>query len=113
MGEQSNKSTGHTIFVRSCSQCHTLNEGERDKVGPNLNGLLSRKSGSRPGYAFSDAIKNQGIVWSKEYLDVFLTQPKSFIPGTKMVFAGLKNKNERSELITYLIEALTPKGGQK
>jgi cytochrome c len=67
-----------------------------------LSGLFGRKTGQAPGFQYTDANKNKGIVWNEETLNVYLENPKKYIPGTKMVFAGLKKQTERSDLIAYL-----------
>ncbi|CAF1004625.1 unnamed protein product [Brachionus calyciflorus] len=93
---------GKKIFVRSCSQCHTVEAGGKHKTGPNLNGLFGRKTGQASGFQYTDANVSKGIVWSEETLNVYLENPKKYIPGTKMVFAGLKKAQERADLIAYL-----------
>ena len=92
---------GKTSFNK-CLACHAIGEGAKNKVGPVMNGLDGRKSGTIEGYSYSDANKNSGITWSKEQFLDYIKDPKGKIPGTKMVFAGIKNENEANNLWAYI-----------
>jgi cytochrome c len=92
---------GETSF-KKCLPCHRIGEGAKNLVGPQLNGLDGRHSGTAPDYNYTDANKNSGIVWAEATFKEYITDPRTKIPGTKMVFAGIKNENERNNLWAYL-----------
>jgi len=93
---------GAKIFKTKCAQCHNADNGGKNGQGPNLWGIIGRESGQVAGFAYSAANKNSGIIWSDKHLEVYLQDPKKYMPGTKMVFAGLKKAEDRADLISFL-----------
>jgi len=94
---------GETLYFQ-CRACHTLEEGGQNKVGPNLWGMFGREAGSVPGFAYSDALANSGVVWSVETVNQWLEQPANYLPGNIMVFIGVKDPQDRANLIAFLQE---------
>ena len=94
---------GKTSFNK-CLPCHSVGEGAKNKVGPVLNGLNGRKSGTVEGYSYSEANKNSGITWDEATFKDYIKDPKAKIPGTKMVFAGIKNEQEAGDLWAFLAQ---------
>lgn len=92
---------GQIVFLQ-CRACHSLEATGPNKVGPNLHGVIGRKAGLAPGFAYSDAITASGVVWSADTLDRFLIRPSDFITGTRMVFVGLRKPEDRANVIAYL-----------
>jgi len=79
---------------RKCAPCHSIGEDATNKVGPVLNGIDGRKAGSVEGFSYSDANKNSGITWNEETFKEYIRDPRAKVPGTKMIFAGIKNDKE-------------------
>lgn len=92
---------GKAIFAR-CQSCHSLEKGGPDIVGPDLWGLFGRKAGGRKGYSYSEALKSANFTWDAPHLDQWLTDPRSYRPGTKMSFVGLRDAHDRVDVIAYL-----------
>mmetsp|Transcript_52679 Transcript_52679/g.107441 ORF Transcript_52679/g.107441 Transcript_52679/m.107441 type:complete len:115 (+) Transcript_52679:82-426(+) len=97
-----NVDKGAKIFKTKCAQCHNAEQGGKNGQGPNLWSIIGRESGQVAGFAYSAANKNSGIIWSDKHLEVYLQDPKKYMPGTKMVFAGLKKSEDRADLIAFL-----------
>ena len=94
---------GKTSFNK-CMACHAIGEGAKNKVGPELNGLDGRHSGTAEGYSYSDANKNSGITWNEAQFKDYIKDPTAKIPGTKLVFAGIKNEKEAGGLWAFLAQ---------
>jgi cytochrome c len=87
---------------KKCLPCHRVGPEAKNLVGPLLNGLDGRKAGTIEGYNYTDANKNSGITWDEKTFAEYITDPRVKIPGTKMVFAGIKSENEKAALWAYL-----------
>ena len=94
---------GKTSFNK-CLACHAVGEGAKNKVGPVLNGLPGRKSGTVEGYSYTEANKSSGLTWDEATFKDYIKDPKAKIPGTKMVFAGIKNEQEAGDLWAFLAQ---------
>jgi cytochrome c len=92
---------GQMVF-NMCLPCHSIGPGAQTRVGPELNGLDGRHSGSVPGFDYSDANKNSGTVWNEANFKKYIQNPQGVIPGTKMIFPGVKNEQQVNDLWAYL-----------
>lgn len=95
------------VLYRPCAACHMIGEGAVNRIGPHLNGLVGRRIGAVEGYDYSDPLITAGVdgdVWSEAVLDRFLESPRGYLPGTSMVFRGVRRDDDRIDLIAYLLE---------
>lgn len=92
---------GATVF-KQCGICHAIGPGAQNKIGPELNGLDGRHSGSVANYSYSGANKNSGIVWNEATFEQYIANPRAMIPGTKMPFAGLKDPQQINNVWAYI-----------
>jgi cytochrome c len=95
-----------------CRACHQIGPDAKIAVGPVLNGIVGRKAGTYPGYNYSPANRDSGIVWTPEQLDTYLASPQTVVPHTKMIFPGLKDEQKRKDVIAFL-QQFGPDGEQK
>jgi cytochrome c len=93
--------SGANVF-HQCQICHSIGPNAQNKIGPELNGLDGRHSGTVATYSYSDANKNSGIVWNETTFKEYIVNPQAKIPGTKMPFAGLKDPQQVNDLWAYI-----------
>lgn len=99
-----NLANGERLW-RRCQSCHTVNEGARHLVGPNLHGMFGRAAGTAEGFRYSAALEAADFTWTPEALDEWLANPRTFLPGNRMSFAGLRHESDRNDLIAWLAAA--------
>jgi cytochrome c len=92
---------GEKVFLK-CKACHQIGEGAKNAVGPVLNGVLGRPAGTYPGYSYSDANKGSGITWDEATLKEYLKNPRTKVPGTKMIFPGLQKEDDIDNVVAYI-----------
>ncbi len=95
-------SQGETLFKQRCGTCHAIDAGGPAKMGPPLKGVMGRKAGTAPGFAFSAALKNSGIVWDATNMDAYVAKPTGTVPGTKMMVGMPGDPAQRAAVISYL-----------
>jgi len=96
---------GQRLFNQQCRACHTLDKGGASTTGPNLHGLFGRKAGTAPGFAFSEAMINSQLVWNDKTVADYCADPRNIVPGTSMVFNGVKQPTQVADLVAYLKQA--------
>jgi cytochrome c len=92
---------GAKVF-KQCQVCHSIGPGAKNKIGPELNGLDGRAAGTVPNFNYSHANRNSGVVWNEENFKEYVKYPRAFVPGTKMIFPGLKNQQQVNDLWAYV-----------
>ena len=93
---------GGKLFTKTCGGCHSIGEGARGGFGPELNGIIGRPAGSTTDYQYSDAMKNSGVVWTREKLAAYIENPKSVVSGTRMIFWGISDQEKIENILAYL-----------
>ncbi len=99
-----NAEAGRTVY-NQCRACHTIDAGGRNGVGPNLHAVVGRRAGAVEGFRYSAPMRTAaegGLTWTPENLDRYLTNPKDLVPGGSMAFAGLRNEQQRKDLIAWM-----------
>ncbi|MEN3931229.1 cytochrome c family protein [Microvirga sp. W0021] len=99
--EAGDPAAGEKVFIQ-CRACHQIGPTAKNMTGPVMNGLFGRHSGSIPGFNYSEANKNSGIVWDEEVFREYIKDPRKKIPKTKMIFVGVKDEKKISDLIAYM-----------
>jgi cytochrome c len=96
-----NADNGQKVYRQQCNICHDVAAG-KNRIGPTLFGVVGRKAGTEAGFTYSDGMKASGLTWDAATLDRYLADPRGVVAGTKMTYAGLKNDEQRRDLIAYL-----------
>lgn len=104
---EANWEAGRRVFAQ-CRSCHTVNAGGGNRVGPNLHGVFGREIGTAEGFAYSQAVQDADFTWDAAQLDHWLENPRTFLPGNRMAFAGVRDEAQRRDLIAYLMVESQP-----
>ena len=94
---------GRKLYIQ-CRACHSLKPNETNRIGPSLYGIINHQAGSIEGYEYSEALKQSNVYWNLDNLDQWIEKPYEMIPGNKMVFSGMRKKQDRNDLIAYIID---------
>jgi len=98
---------GRVLFKR-CKTCHTLDEGGRHRVGPNLWAISGAMAGQKDGFTYSVAMRDSGVIWTDENLAAYIANPRKFMPKNRMSFAGLRKPDDQAAVIAYIKEKTSP-----
>ncbi|WDU63113.1 cytochrome c family protein [Pseudomonas poae] len=93
---------GGKLFSKTCGGCHSIGEGARGGFGPELNGIIGRPAGTTTDYQYSDAMKNSGVVWTRDKLAAYIEAPKKVVSGTRMIFWGISDPQKIENILAYL-----------
>jgi cytochrome c len=94
------------LLAYACKACHALAPDEKNDLGPNLAGAVGRRAATLPGFEYSDALADSGIVWTPEAIEIWLADPEAFVPGTKMKFTGYQSAADRRDVVAYLLRLM-------
>ena len=93
---------GGKLFTKTCGGCHSIGENARGGFGPQLNGIIGRPAGTTADYQYSEAMKNSGVVWTRDKLAAYIEAPKKVVSGTRMIFWGISDPEKIDNLLAYL-----------
>lgn len=93
---------GGKLFTKMCGGCHSIGNGARGGFGPQLNGVIGRPAAATKDYQYSDAMKNSGVVWTRDKLAAYIEAPKKVVSGTRMIFWGISDQEKIDNLLAYL-----------
>jgi len=109
LAQNNSKEDLELAFNGHCRECHSFDKGD-NRIGPTLYGVVGRKAGTVPGFAYSDSLKSSGITWDEKTLDKWITKPNAVVPGNNMgaIFSGLPDAGERAKIIAFLKQDTKP-----